>query len=175
MPRKKTRRLNKAQRQYAEQALAVVLPAVRTFVKRNPDLRAWIKRVDLECVAHHAVCMAALTYKPEKSAITTYFSSAIRHALYREVLTQQKIDGRYVPTEKILDPQPNAHRTRQEQRALRALRMLSAEDRLLLEDRLIEQVTLEQLGYEQKCDPRTIQRRVQAAIRMLRKAESDLP
>lgn len=175
MPQKKTRRLNKTQQRYAEQALAVVMPAVRTFVKRNPDLRAWIKRVDLECVAHHAVCMAALTYKPEKSAVTTYFSSAIRHALYREVLTQQKIDGRYVPTEKILDPQPNAHRTRQEQRALRALRMLSAEDRLLLEDRLIEQVTLEQLGYEQKCDPRTIQRRVQAAIRMLRRAESDLP
>jgi RNA polymerase sigma factor (sigma-70 family) len=119
--------------------------------------------------------MAALTYKPEKSAITTYFSSAIRHALFREVLTQQKLDGRYIPTEQILDPQPNTHRTRQEMRALRALRMLSAEDRVLLEDRLIEQVTLEQLGYEKKCDPRTIQRRVQYAIKALRHAESDLP
>lgn len=176
MPRpRKTRRLNKTQRRYAEQALAVAQPAVRAFVKKNPDLRAWIQRVDLDSVALHAICMAALTYKPEKSAVTTYFSSAIRHALYREVLTQQKIDGRYIPTEQILDPQPNAHRTRQEMRALRALRLLSAEDRVLLEDRLIEQVTLEQLGYEQKCDPRTIQRRVQAAIRMLRSAESDLP
>jgi RNA polymerase sigma factor (sigma-70 family) len=172
---KKTRRLNKTQRGYAEQALDVVRPAIRVFVKRNPDLRAWINRVDLYSVAHHAVCMAALTYRPEKSAVTTYFSSAIRHALYREVLTQQKLDGRYVPTENIFDPQPNLHRTRQEMRALRALRMLSAEDRVLLEDRLIEQVTLEQLGYEQSCDPRTIQRRVQKALRALRAAESDMP
>jgi RNA polymerase sigma factor (sigma-70 family) len=173
--RRKVRRLNKRQKAYAEQALLVVQPAIRTFVKRNPDLRAWIRRVDLESVAHHAVCMAALTYRPEKSAITTYFSSAIRHALFREVLTQQKTDGRYVPTETILDPQPNLHRTRQEMRALRALRMLSAEDRVLLEDRLIEQVTLEQLGAEQNCDPRTIQRRVQKAIQLLREAESDMP
>lgn len=175
MRRKPKRRLNKSQRLYAEQALAVVQPAIRAFVKRNPDLRAWIRRVDLDSVAHHAVCMAALTYKPDRSAVTTYFSSAIRHALYREVLTQQKMDGRYVPTEKILDPQPNLHRTRQEMRALRALLFLSAQDRVLLEDRLIEQVTLEQLGYEQQCDPRTIQRRVQAAIKQLQAAESDMP
>jgi RNA polymerase sigma factor (sigma-70 family) len=173
--RHKRRRLNKTQQGYAEKALAVVQPAICAFVKRNPDLRAWIMRVDLDSVAHTAVCMAALTYKPEKSAVTTYFSSAIRHALYREVLTQQKVDGRYVPTEQILDPHPNAHRTRQEMRALKALRMLSASDRVLLEDRLIEQVTLEQLGAEQRCDPRTIQRRVQAAIKLLRAAESDLP
>lgn len=173
--RHKKRRLNKTQQGYAEQALRVVGPAIRTFVKRNPDLRPWIRRVDLECVAHHAVCMAALTYTPAKSKVTTYFSSAIRHALFREVLTQQRLDGRYIPTEVILDPQPNAHRTRQEMRAMRALRMLSAKDRVLLEDRLIEQVTLEQLGHEQECDPRTIQRRVQAAIKMLRSVESDLP
>jgi RNA polymerase sigma factor (sigma-70 family) len=119
--------------------------------------------------------MAALTYKPERSQPTTYFGSAIRHALYREVLTQQKIDGRYVPTERILDPVPNGHKTRQEMRALRALRSLSAYDRTLLEDRLIEQVTLEQLGLEQQCDPRTIAKRVKKAIASLRLAESDLP
>lgn len=150
-------------------------PAIRTFVRRNPDLRVWIRRVDMDSVAQHAICMAALTYKPEKSQVTTYFSSAIRHALYREVLTQQKIDGRYVPTEKILDPEPNTHRTRQEMKALKALRLLSAKDRVLLEDRLIEQVTLEQLGYVQDCDPRTIQRRVQAALKSLRAAVADLP
>lgn len=173
--RRKKRRLTKTQQGYAEQALLIVQPAIRTFVKRNPDLRAWVKRVDLEGVAYHAVCMAALTYCPTKSQVTTYFSSAIRHALYREVLTQQRLDGRYIPTEKILDPQPNSHRTRQEMRAMKALRMLSAHDRVLLEDRLIEQVTLEQLGREQSCDPRTIQRRVQAALKMLRAVESDLP
>lgn len=177
MTRKKrpTRRLNRKQRQYAELAIRFVQPSIASFVRRNPDLRAAIRRVDLESTALHAVCMAALTYKPERSQPTTYFGSAIRHALYREVLTQQKLDGRYVATEKILDPQPNRHRTRQEMRALKALRILSIYDRTLLEDRLIEQVTLEQLGAEQRCDPRTIAKRVKRAIEMLRKAESDLP
>jgi len=175
MRQSKPRRLNNKQRRYVEEAAEVVQPAVRTFIKRNPDLRPWIKRVDLYSVANHAICLAAFTYSPEKSQVSTYFSSAIRHALYREVLKQQRQDGRYIPTERILDPTPNTHRTRQEMRALRALRLLSAEDRVLLEDRLIEQVTLEQLGYEQQCDPRTIQRRVQAAIKSLRQAESDLP
>ncbi len=171
----KKRRLTRRQQQCAEHAIRFVQPSIASFVKRNPDLRTWIRRVDLESVAMQAVCMAALTYKPERSQPTTYFGSAIRHALYREVLTQQKLDGRYVPTERILDPVPNRSKTRQEMRALRALRLLSAYDRTLLEDRLIEQVTLEQLGLEQRCDPRTIAKRVKRAIESLRLAESDMP
>jgi hypothetical protein len=53
--------------------------------------------------------------------------------------------------------------------------MLSAYDRTLLEDRLIEAVTLEQLGLEQGLDPRTIAKRVRAAIEKLKTAESHLP
>lgn len=159
----------------AESALRYVQPTIAVFVRRNPDLRPTIKRVDMEQVAQLAVCMAAFTYNPARSQPTTYFSSAIRHALYRAVLTQQKLDGRYVPTERILEPMPNQHRTRQEMRAMKALRRLSAQDRTLLEDRLIEQVTLEQLASEQGCDPRTIGKRVKKAIERLRCAEDDLP
>lgn len=169
------RRLSARQQAMAESALRYVQPTIAVFVRRNPDLRTTIKRVDMEQVAQLAVCMAAFTYKPEKSQPTTYFSSAIRHALYRAVLTQQKLDGRYVPTEKILEPTPNRHRTRQEMRAIKALRRLSAYDRTLLEDRLIEQVTLEQLASEQGCDPRTVGKRVKRAIERLRSAEDDLP
>jgi len=172
---KKKRRLNARQQRYAELAVQFVQPSIASFIRRNPDLRATARRVDLESVALQAVCLAALTYNPERSLPTTYFGSAIRHALYREVLQQQRQDGRYIPTERILDPQPNRHRTRQEMRALKALRILSVYDRTLLEDRLIEQVTLEQLGLEQRCDPRTVAKRVQKAIDALRRAESDLP
>jgi RNA polymerase sigma factor (sigma-70 family) len=171
----KTRRLTERQRQEAENAIRFVQPSIASFIKRNPDLRVAAKRVDLESVAMTAVCMAALTYDRAKSQPTTYFGSAIRHALYREVLSQQKRDGRYIPTERILDPVPNRHRTRQEMRAMRALLMLSIADRALLEDRLIEQVTLEQLGLEQCCDPRTIAKRVQKALEKLRAAEDDVP
>jgi DNA-directed RNA polymerase sigma subunit (sigma70/sigma32) len=53
--------------------------------------------------------------------------------------------------------------------------MLSAYDRYLLEDRLVEAVTLEQLGEEQNLDPRTIAKRVKEAISKLKQAESHLP
>jgi RNA polymerase sigma factor (sigma-70 family) len=169
------RRLTARQQRLAEESMQFVGPTIAVFMRRNPDLRPWAKRVDMVSVGNMACCMAAFTFDASRSKPTTYFGSAIRHALYREVLKQQKIDGRYVPTERILDPQPSVHRTRQEMRALRALRMLSAEDRTLLEDRLIEQVTLEQLGYEQGCDPRTISKRVRRAIEKLQRAEGDSP
>lgn len=169
------RRLNAKQQRIAADAMRFVQPSIASFVKKNADLRSSIRRVDLESVAMQAICMAAFTYDPDKSLPTTYFGSAIRHALYREVLKQQAQDGRYVPVEKILEPAPNRSRTRQEMRALKALRMMSAYDRDLLEDRLIEQVTLEQLSQEHGCDPRTIAKRVQRAIDKLRQAECDLP
>ncbi len=171
----KRRRLTKRQQRVAVDALQYVKPSIATFVKRNPDLRASILRVDMESVANHAVCMAAFTYDSSKSRPTTYFGSAIRHALYREVLSQQKLDGRYITTDRIVDPVPNRSRTRLEMRALRALRLLSIYDRSLLEDRLIEQVTLEQLGEEQAIDPRTVSKRVRDAIEKLRNIETDLP
>ena len=150
-------------------------PSVEMFRARNVDLYAAMKRVDMESVARMAVVMAAFTYKPERSRRTTYFGSAIRHALYRAVLQQQRLDGRYIPVETILDPAPHTHRTRQEMRAMRALRMLAAKDRQLLEDRLVEQVTLEQLSVEQDCDPRTVSKRVKRVIERLRQIESDMP
>lgn len=169
------RRLTRKQQALAESAMQYIRPSIAAFWKRNPDLRASIRRVDMEGVAQVAVCMAAFTYHPDKSKPTTYFGSAIRHALYRAVLTQQRHDGRYIPTEQILDPQPHAARTRQAMKAMRALRALSISDRALLEDRLIEQVTLEQLGCEQRCDPRTVSKRVKQAIERLRSVAGDLP
>lgn len=154
-----------------------VQPSIAAFLKRHPSLRPAAKRCDLESVAYHAVCMASLTYKREKSQPTTYFGSAIRHALLRAVIGQGKQDCRFRPTPQHdrTEPEPNTHRVRQESRAMKAMRMLQAVERTLLEDRLIEQVTLEQLGLEQYCDPRTIQKKVQRALEKLRQAESDLP
>lgn len=172
---RRKRRLTASQQKLAEDGLRFCKPAIASFLKRNPDLRTSARRVDLESVAMHAIVMASTTYKPEKSLPTTYFGSAIRHALYREVLTQARQDGRYITVETILDAAPQRHRTRQEMRALKAIRMLSAYDRTLLEDRLIEAVTLEQLGIEQDLDPRTIAKRVREAIARLQDAESSLP
>ena len=53
--------------------------------------------------------------------------------------------------------------------------MLSPYEKRLLEDHLIEGVTLERLGREQNLDRRTIRKRIKRAIDRLREAEKDLP
>ena len=171
----KIRRLTTKQQAVATDAMRFVQPAISSFVRKNPDLRRAVRRVDLESVAYHAVCSAAITYNPRKSLPTTYFGSAIRHALYREVLTQQKIDGRYVPVDHIMFPPTDGRASVRCMRALRALKKMSAMDQMLLEDRLIEQISFEKLGREHGCDPRTIAKRVRQAIAALRDIESDMP
>ena len=49
------------------------------------------------------------------------------------------------------------------------------DEKQLLEDHVIEGVTLERLGREQRLDRRTIRRRIKRAIQRLREAEKDLP
>jgi DNA-directed RNA polymerase specialized sigma24 family protein len=58
---------------------------------------------------------------------------------------------------------------------VKALQMLSPYEKQLLEDHLIEGVTLERLGREQDLDRRTIRKRINRAIQRLREAEKDLP
>lgn len=169
------KRLTLAQQALAEESLRFVQPEIATFMKRNPDLRVNALRCDLKSIAMVAVCAAAKTYDPERSRPTTYFGSAIRHALYRAVLAQRRLDERYVSVGAIRDAMPQRVRSRQEMRATKAVALLSAYDRTLLEDRLIEKITLEQLGDEQNLDPRTIAKRVSEAIEKLRDAESNLP
>ena len=60
-------------------------------------------------------------------------------------------------------------------RAVKPLQMLSPYETQLLEDHLIEGVTLERLGREQDLDRRTIRKRINRAIQRLREAEQDLP
>jgi len=154
--------------------MGVVEPAIKAFLSRNPGLRHTARRSDLESVAMQAVCMAALTYDPAKSKITTYFSTAIRHAIAREIFGQQRRDRRFSLQSKPVDPKPRLP-GKEMQFAYKALRMLPDEQRRLIEDRVIEQVTLGQLGREQGVDPRTIAKRVLAAVALLRHAAQDLP
>lgn len=175
MRKARRRVLTKRQRAVAEQATKFVRPAVEAFLHRNPDLKKIAVTLDLESVANIAVCIAATTYDPEKSQPQTYFGTAIRHALFKEVFHAQKISARYIASESIRSPAPNTNNIRQQSRAMRALRMLTPYERALLEDRLIEKITLEQLSYEQGCDPRTVAKRVRDAIDKLRVIERDLP
>jgi RNA polymerase sigma factor (sigma-70 family) len=170
-----TRRLTDQQQAYASEAMDVVQPAIRAFLKRNPGLRHIASRVDVESVAMQAVCVAALTYTPTKSKVTTYFSTAIRHAVAREIYKQQKRDQRFALQGEPAEPKPDLRQEKYKQFAIKALKMLPEPQRTLLEDRLIEEVTLGQLGSEHGLDPRTIAKRVAEAVEQLRRAASDLP
>ena len=170
-----TRRLTSQQQAFAAEAMDVVQPAIRAFLKRHPGLRHIASRVDIESVAMQAVCVAALTYKPKKSKVTTYFSTAIRHAIARAIFKQQKLDRRCALHAAPVEPTPDLNADRQIQFAIKALKMLPEPQRTLLEDRLIEEVTLGQLGQEHGLDPRTIAKRVAEAVEQLRRAASDLP
>jgi len=75
----------------------------------------------------------------------------------------------------IARPHLNPHIERMKSRAVKALQMLSPYEKQLLEDHLIEGVTLERLGREQRLDRRTIRKRIKRAIDRLREAEKDLP
>lgn len=76
---------------------------------------------------------------------------------------------------KIAKPHLNPHIERMKHRAVKALQMLSPYEKQLLEDHVIEGVTLERLGREQNLDRRTIRKRINRAIARLREAEKDLP
>lgn len=153
----------------------MVQPAIRAFLKQNPGLRHIASRVDVESVAMQAVCVAALTYVPTKSKVTTYFSTAIRHAIAREIYKQEKRDKRFALRPAPTDPDPDLRQEKNKQFAIKALKMLPEPQRTLLEDRLIEEVTLGRLGLEHGLDPRTIAKRVAEAVEQLRRAASDLP
>ena len=60
-------------------------------------------------------------------------------------------------------------------KAAKPLQMLSPYEKRLLEDHLIEGVTLERHDREQDLDRRTIRKRINGAIARLREAEKDLP
>jgi DNA-directed RNA polymerase specialized sigma24 family protein len=155
----------------------MLLPRVviASYLKRNPDLIDVANRCDMDGTAEQAVCLAALTYNPEKAGVSAYFSVAIHRAIAKEVLARRNHERRMRSAWDLCKPHLNPHIERMKHRAVKALQMLSPYEKQLLEDHLIEGVSLERLGREQDLDRRTIRKRIKRAIDRLREAEKDLP
>jgi RNA polymerase sigma factor (sigma-70 family) len=169
------RRLSTTQQAYAEKAMLLPRVVIASYLKRNPDLIDVANRCDLEGTAEQAVCLAALTYNPEKAGVSAYFSVAIHRAISKEIQARRNHERRMRTAWEIAKPQLNPHIERMKRRAVKALQMLSPYEKQLLEDHLIEGVSLERLGREQDLDRRTIRKRINRAIQRLREAEKDLP
>ena len=169
------RRLTATQQGYAEKAMPLVRMVIDVYLNRNRDLRDAARRCDLAGTAEQAVCQAALTYNPKKAGISAYFSVAIRRAISKEIQARRNHERRMRVAWEIARPHLNPHIERMKSRAVKALQMLSPYEKQLLEDHLIEGITLERLGREQRLDRRTIRKRIKRAIDRLREAEKDLP
>lgn len=161
-------RLTTEQQRLAEQALDVVPKAVIAFRCRYPSLRKALRQIDITSVAYLAVCRAATTYDPEQSKVTTYFSMAIRNALLKEIDRNRR--ARYdspdrVPMElaEALAVAPRSASAKLQS----ALARLPAKERRLIQMRYYRGLSLREIGEHIKCDPRTIKRRLDAALAML--------
>lgn len=170
-----SRRLTADQQRFVESAMPVIDASIAAFRKRNANRWQIVRRCDLKGAAQQAVCLAALTYDPAKAGISAYFSVAIQRALMKEVAGRERIDRRMVSAWVVHDRPSNPTHDKMKGRAIKALAFLPPEERRLLEDHLIEGVTLGRLCREQGCHPRTLKKKILRAIEKLREAESHLP
>jgi DNA-directed RNA polymerase specialized sigma24 family protein len=169
----KTRRLSDAQKAQAEEAMAFVPSAVRAFVAKHPCYARLLPKCDLTSVAHMAVVEASFTYDATKSQPTTYYGSAIRHALLKEVRRLQR--SRECANERVdFSKALNLKGTLdQRQQAIACLSLLPLEDRTLIEAHVLEGRSLMSLGRELDRDWRTIKARLTKAVELLRQCVSD--
>ncbi len=162
-------RLTEAQKALAEKAAAIVPKAVAAFRCRYPTLRKQLASIDATSVAYMAVCRASVTYDPEKSQITTYFSMAIRNALLKELDRNRR--ARYdapnrVPME-IAEALVAGKQHALSARIQASIARLPPAYRRLLDLRFFRGLSLREIGEQAGCDPRTIQRRIAAALSAL--------
>ena len=167
------RRLTDEQRQRAEEALVLVPAAIRAFLAKHMCYQRVIRHCDMVSTAEMAVVEASFTYDPAKSKPTTYYGSAIRHALLKEVRRAQR--SREGANERIdLDKALGLKFTRdQRQQALACLRLMSPDDKSLIESVVVEGRSLMSIGREKDRDWRTIKSRLTAALGRLRSCVDD--
>jgi len=160
--------LTDAQKLLAEEAMAVVPKAIIAFRCRYPTLRKPLRQIDATSVAYLAICRAATTYDPDKSKVTTYFSMAIRNALLKEIDRNRR--ARYDSHERVpmelaeaLAAAPRSMATKLQT----AIARLPGKYRKLIQLRYYRGLSLREIGEQAKCDPRTIRRRLAAALDVL--------
>lgn len=163
-------RLTDGQKALVEEAMEVVPKALAAFARRYPSLRRQIRSIDAESVAYLAICRASRTYDPERSQITTYFSMAIRNAVLKEIDRNRR--HRYDAPERVPLEMAEALAAGGKNVATRlqgAVARLPAKSRRLIHARFYKGLSLREIGEQAGCDPRTIQRRLAAALQVLQR------
>lgn len=150
--------------------MEVVPKALAAFARRYPSLRKQLRSIDSESVAYLAICRAARTYDPAQSKVTTYFSMAIRNAVLKEIDRNRR--HRYDAPERVPMEMAEALAAGGKNLATRlqgAVARLPAKSRRLIHARFYKGLSLREIGEQAGCDPRTIQRRLAAALYILQR------
>jgi RNA polymerase sigma factor (sigma-70 family) len=167
------RRLTRQQQLVAENALQFVEPAVTMYRLRNPSYRKAFRVIDAFSVARYAVADAARTYDPAKSQPTTYFSAAIRNALYREIQKWKRSRegaAERMHLEKLLDNHTDEVLP---PIALECLNHLPDEQRDLVERHLLDGQSLLAIGDLIGKDWRTVRGRIARSLEQLHECWQD--
>lgn len=159
----------------AEAALPMVPVAVRAFVARHRCYARLLRHCDMQSVAEMAVVEASFTYDPSRSKPTTYYGTAIRHALLKEVRRAQRSKegaNERIDLAKALGMEFSKDRRQQ---ALECLRLLPPAERELIEAHVLEGRSLISLARARGRDWRTIKSRILEACESLRLCLADRP
>jgi RNA polymerase sigma factor (sigma-70 family) len=160
--------LTPEQQQIVEDAIPVVQKAINAFRCRYPSLRKQLAQIDCTSVAYLAICRAVRTYDPSQSKVTTYFSTAIRNALLKEIDRNRR--ARYDSPDRVPMELAEALAVPLNRSAGRlhvAIARLPAKSRRLIHARFFSGMSLREIGEQAGCDPRTIRRRLSDALAVL--------
>lgn len=152
----------------AESVMGIVPVVINSMGRSFPGIRRKLTRIDARSVAYVAICRATQTYDPAKSKPGTYFSTAVRNALLKELARSQRL--RYdspmrVPC--VLAEKEDAA-VSDEHRALRfAIAVLPVEARQLIASRYFSNLSIKEIAVQSDLNQKTVRRRLRTAERML--------
>lgn len=168
------RPMTDAEQAIAQGALSIVPVVINSMGRSYPGIRARLARIDARSVAEMAVCKAAQTYDPAKSQVTTYFSSAIRNALLKEVAKNQRL--RYdsplrVPLVLVERAAPGGL-----QPALKAaVSLLPVSARRLIVSRYYHSLSIREMAELYACNQKTVRSRLRLAVSLLHRLLETVP
>ena len=165
------KKLTARQQARAEEALAVVPHAIRSFARAYPGIGWKLAAVDAVSVANLAVVVAARTFDPKKSKTTTYFGRAIHNALLKAIDREH----RHRPASRVAIEVALREVTEHSNQDVAAVLLsLSEDQRQLVRARFYSRMTLAEIADDLGIDRRTVRRRLEEIKTLLVAASGSL-
>jgi len=161
------RSLTHQQQMLAEQAMLVIDNAIHAFWRRHASLRRYRPVIDSRSTAMVAVTLASFNFNPLRSKATTYYTVAIHNALRKVALREKRrvevpahSKAQYGVDKKAIQPSWGS--------ATECMETLDPQTRQLVHDSVVVGRQITEIARGVGRDPRTLQRRLDAALTLLR-------